>query len=103
MNCIEFLLPAKPEVFTEVDDEILKLSEKLFSASTPNILNQISVNLQQKTKSSSQDDDAPDPYVFHCPSLWSLLIYFTLTQTFDSERNHIGQNTNNCEIASTFR
>lgn len=44
-----------------VDNEILALSERLFDASTPNIFNQITVNLQGRTFSSKTTDEAPGP------------------------------------------
>lgn len=44
-----------------VDDDILALSERLFDASTPNIFNHITVNLQSRTRSSALNDDAPAP------------------------------------------
>ncbi|XP_055300541.1 endoribonuclease CG2145-like [Sitodiplosis mosellana] len=43
------------------DNEILTLSERLFDLSTPNIFNQITVNLQRRTYSSATTDDAPAP------------------------------------------
>lgn len=44
-----------------IDAEILALSERLFEASTPNIFNQITVNIQRRTYSSALVDDAPAP------------------------------------------
>lgn len=48
-----------------VDIEISALTESMFQASTPNLFNEITVNLQRKTYSSSLVDDAPSPYVIY--------------------------------------
>lgn len=76
MNCIECFSPVVRPVFTEVDKEIMELSEKLFSASSPNIFNQIRINLQEKTRSYSKYDDAAAPYetVLHRPLFREFLI-----------------------------
>ncbi|XP_031621481.1 poly(U)-specific endoribonuclease homolog [Contarinia nasturtii] len=44
-----------------VDNEISELSERLFDASTPNILSRVKVNLQGRTTSSALTDEAPAP------------------------------------------
>lgn len=44
-----------------IDTEILSLSERLFEASTPNIFNELTINLQRRTYSSALTDEAPAP------------------------------------------
>lgn len=50
----------------------MALSERLFEASTPNIFNQITVNIQRRTYSSALVDDAPAPYDIPSEELISL-------------------------------
>ncbi|XP_031637966.1 poly(U)-specific endoribonuclease homolog [Contarinia nasturtii] len=55
------IFQCKLSLTDEKDLEVLKLSERLFEASTPNIFEDITVNLQGKNKQYSTEDAAPKP------------------------------------------